>query len=196
MRRLKLVLGVGALMVAIMAASAAPAAADTVFSSGDKDDFCDFHDCDKDFCDFFDCDLVFNDRDRNFFDFGGGINQDVEQEAESGDIDQSFNVSQTGDNSNQTVGIQGVANTGNVQNVIDVVDTGNEAFNDGSFGDENCFFFAGEFICRDFDNRDFDVFDNDGTNFEFDDVGSSITVSPTNITSSDQQVNQAATASG
>jgi hypothetical protein len=42
------------------------------------------------------------------------------------------------------------------------------------------------------DNRFF--FDDDG-DFEFDNVGSSIEVSPTNTTSSDQKVNQAASAS-
>src|SRR5918997_3162816 len=190
--------------IAAMMLAAAPAAAQTttLLSSDNRDGFCDNDDDDHDgreecedivvffpffndfdeFCEDFDENFFCDDEERFLFD--GGITQETEQEAESGDIDQSFDVSQTGDNSNQTVGIQGVANTGNAQNVIDVVDTGNEAFNDGSFGDENCFFFAGEFICRDFDNRDFDVFDNDGTNFEFDDVGSSITVSPTNITSS------------
>ena len=53
-----------------------------------------------------------------------GIDQDVEQEAESGDVEQSFDVSGTGDNSNQTVGIQGTANTGNAQNAIGVIDAG------------------------------------------------------------------------
>src|SRR5919107_1366430 len=83
--------------------------------------------------------------------------EDFEQEAESGDVDQSFDVSQTGDNSNQTAGIQGVANTGNAQNQIGVFQIGSEA-----------------------------------DDFEFDDVGSSIEVSPTNTTSSDQDVDQAA----
>jgi hypothetical protein len=39
-------------------------------------------------------------------------------------------------------------------------------------------------------------FGSDADDFEFDDVGSSIEVSPTNITSSDQEVNQAASAFG
>src|SRR5918994_7136720 len=90
------------------------------------------------------------------------ITQEFEQEAESGDVDQSFDVSQTGDNSNQTVGLQGVANTGNAQNQIGLVDAGG------------------------FDGNDF--FDNG--DFEFDNVGSLIEVSPTNVTLSDQQVNQ------
>jgi uncharacterized membrane protein len=89
------------------------------------------------------------------------IGQEAEQESESGDVDQSFEVSQTGDNSNQCAGIQGVANTGNAQNQIGLIQYGSEA-----------------------------------DDFEFDEVGSTITVSPENSTECDQQVNQAATASG
>jgi uncharacterized membrane protein len=89
------------------------------------------------------------------------IGQEAEQESESGDVDQSFEVSQTGDNSNQCAGIQGVANTGNAQNQIGLLQYGSEA-----------------------------------DDFEFDEVGSTITVSPENSTECDQQVNQAATASG
>jgi hypothetical protein len=39
-------------------------------------------------------------------------------------------------------------------------------------------------------------FGSDADDFEFDDVGSSIEVSPTNRTSSEQEVNQAASAFG
>ena len=88
------------------------------------------------------------------------VSQDFDQEAESGDVDQSFDVSGTGDNSNQTAGTQGVANTGNAQNQIGVFQIGSEA-----------------------------------DDFEFDEVGSSIEVSPTTTTSSNQQVDQAASAS-
>src|SRR5918994_376694 len=168
MRRLKLVLGVAALMVAIMAASAAPAAAQTFFTTGDDDEECFFfddEDCffldDEEECLFFDdedCFFIDGD-DGGFFDFGEGIAQETEQEAESGDIDQSFDVSSTGDNSNQTVSTQGVANTGNAQNVIDVVQVGGDA-----------------------------------DDFEFDDVGSSITLSPSSTTESVQRVGQAASA--
>jgi maltose-binding protein MalE len=89
------------------------------------------------------------------------IGQESEQESESGDVDQSFTVTSEGDNSNQCAGIQGVANTGNAQNQIDLIQYGSEA-----------------------------------DDFEFDEVGSSIDVSPENSTSCDQQVNQAASASG
>ncbi len=89
------------------------------------------------------------------------IGQESEQETESGEVDQSFDVSQTGDNSNQCAGIQGVANTGNAQNQLDLIQYGSEA-----------------------------------DDFEFDEVGSSVEVSPNSTTTCDQQVNQAATASG
>jgi Ni/Co efflux regulator RcnB len=128
-------------------------------------DFCFFFDCnfDKDFfdefCDDFDGDF-FCDEEENFFG-GGDISQETEQVAESGDVWQSFDVSQTGDNSNQCVGVQGVANTGNAQNTINVFNLGGE-----------------------------------DAEFEFDDVGSTIDVSPVNTTTCDQAVNQAATAYG
>jgi len=95
------------------------------------------------------------------FDNGSGIGQEFDQEAESGDVDQSFDVSSTGDNSNQCVGIQGVANTGNAQNQIGVLQYGSEA-----------------------------------DDFDFEDNGASIEVSPENSTTCDQQVNQAASAFG
>src|SRR5918995_3447054 len=89
------------------------------------------------------------------------VTQGTEQEAESGEVDQSFEVTGGGDNSNQCVGIQGVANTGNAQNVIDLIQ-----------------------------------YDSDADDFEFEEIDSSIDVSPTNTTDCDQQVNQAASATG
>ena len=56
-----------------------------------------------------------------------GLYSGSEQEAESGDINQSFDVSNKGDNSNQCVGIQGAANTGNAQSATEVVQSGSEA---------------------------------------------------------------------
>jgi hypothetical protein len=186
------------------------------------------------------------------------ITQDIEQEADSGDIDQSFDVSQTGDNSNQTVGIQGTANTGNAQNAIGVIDAGDFNNNNDGFvfcdrdrdgnddGDDDCEDFNDGFVicdfdrdgdndeCEDFNNnndgfvfcdRDHDgrddgdddcfvvfpdrnddgffnddgrfiVNDNDdGDEFEIEDSGAEITMSPTNTTNSHQEVNQAAVAS-
>ncbi|MCA1719126.1 MAG: hypothetical protein LC781_20645 [Actinobacteria bacterium] len=147
MKRFKLILAVAATMAAIMAFSAAPAMAapeDRFFDDGFF-----FVDCDDfDFDGFCDDDFFFN---------GDGF-QDFEQEAESGDIDQSFDVSGSGDNSNQSVGIQGVANTGSAQNQIGVTQ-----------------------------------FDSDADDFEFEDVGSDIDVSPESSFQSDQRVNQSAT---
>jgi hypothetical protein len=91
---------------------------------------------------------------------GGGVTQESEQDADSGDLNQSFNVTGGGANSNQCVGGQVVGNTGNAQNQIGVIQYASE----------------GE--------------------FEFDDTGANIDVSPTNTTSCNQQVNQAASASG
>ena len=175
----KMILLAAMVAIAALMMAAAPAMADDNDGDGRDDvtfrllgdDFCDWYDChddDKDFCDWYDCN---NDDDDfcHFFDcrddsnnnnFVPAVTQDFEQEAESGDVDQSFDVSQTGDSSNQTAGIQGVANTGNAQTQLGVIDA-------GGFGD-----------------------------FEFDEVGSSVEVSPSSTTTCDQQVNQAATASG
>ena len=88
------------------------------------------------------------------------IEQDNEQEADSGEVNQSFTVTGGGDNSNQCVGAQGVANTGNAQNQINILQYASTV-----------------------------------DDFEFEEVGGTITVSPTNTTECDQQVNQAAAAS-
>jgi hypothetical protein len=122
MRRPVSVLIALVVMAAMLVALAAPALAnhrDFFDRFDNRFEDCFFVDgvlvCDDDFDrDFFDRD--FFDRDR--FDFDGDFAQEVEQDAESGDVDQSFDVSQTGDNSNQCAGIQGVANTGNAQNAV------------------------------------------------------------------------------
>lgn len=132
--------------------------------------------------------LAAPDRDRN----DRFVSHDVEQEADSGDVDQSFEVSGGDDNSNQTVGIQGVANTGNAQNFIGVSD----GFGDGFFCDEDLdgfcdvdgFFFDDGFFFGDFDG--------DGFDDEFEDVGASIVVSPEQVVTSDQELDQAASAFG
>ena len=114
----------------------------------DRDDFCDdFFDyndgfdrygfCDEDFDRDFFCD------DEDHFDFNDGFGS-FEQEAECGDIDQSFDVSGGGENSNQSVAIQGVANTGNAQNQIGVFQGPLDNFNGNDF-DKNDF-------CDEFDN--------------------------------------------
>jgi uncharacterized membrane protein len=87
------------------------------------------------------------------------VTQGTEQEAESGEVDQSFEITGEGDNSNQCAGIQGTTNTGESQNVLDVLQ-----------------------------------YESTADDFEFEEVGSDITVSPTNTTTCDQQVSQAASA--
>ncbi len=89
------------------------------------------------------------------------LDQETEQEGESGELDQSFSATQEGDNSTQCANIQGVGNTGNAQNVTDILQYGSTA-------DE----------------------------FEFEEVGSTITVSPTNSTTCTDRVQQAASAAG
>ena len=89
------------------------------------------------------------------------VTQEEEQEGESGELDQTFTVTGEGDNSTQCANTQRVGNTGNAQNLTDVLQYGSTA-------DE----------------------------FEFEEVGSTITVSPTNSTECTDQVNQAASASG
>ena len=140
---------------------------------------------------FFDDDDFDRFDDRGFFNNGfdgdGLLNQDFERESESGDVDQSFDVSNTGDNSNQCVGIQGASNTGNAQNQLGFTQFGQDGDFDDDF-DRDGFFF---------DNFDrFDRFDREAGDVEFDEVGSTIEVSPENTTTCDQQVNQAASAFG
>ena len=89
------------------------------------------------------------------------VTQEEEQEGESAELNQDFSATQEGNNSSQCVGIQGVGNTGNPQNITDILQYASTA-------DE----------------------------FEFEEVGSTITVSPTSSTTCTDQVNQAASASG
>jgi hypothetical protein len=89
------------------------------------------------------------------------VEQEDEQEGESGEIGQDFSATQEGDNSTQCAAIQGAGNTGNAQNVIDIIQYSGET-----------------------------------DDFEFEEVGSTIDVSPTNTTTCTDAVNQAASASG
>src|ERR671917_58115 len=85
------------------------------------------------------------------------VTQETEQEGESADLNQDFSATQEGDNSSQCANIQGVGNTGNSQNVIDIIQYSGEA-----------------------------------DDWEFEEVGADITLSPSNPVTCDQQVNQAA----
>ena len=190
MRRTKMVLAVVGLMIAMFVVLAAPAMANDHDNHHKNNDnyknnhhnrFFD-HDDDVRFV-FFDDDIFDDDFRHNRFFFDDNFDDDFDQDADSGDVDQSFVVTNTGDNSNQCANVQGVANIGNVQNQLGVSQFG-DSFG-GFDGDHRDHFFF-----RDFD---FDGFDDD---FEFEDSDASIEVSPSNSASCDQQVNQAATASG
>ncbi len=91
------------------------------------------------------------------------VGQEGEQETESGDVDQSFEVTSEGDNSSQCANVQGVGQTGNSQNQLDLVQ-----------------------------------FESEADDFEFDEVGSTITVNPNedvdDVYTCTTQVNQAASA--
>ena len=121
------------------------------------------------------------------------VSQENEQNADSGDLNQQSTITGGGDNSNQCVGQQITGNTGNAQNQISVLDVG--GFGNFDRNNNNRFFDNRFFDHRRFDNRFFDNGFNGG-DIEFDDTGASIDVSPTNTTSCDQQVNQAASATG
>ena len=155
------------------------------------------------FCDRFDFDC-------NNFVFGPEITQTNEQEVESGDATQNINVTGGGDNSNQTVGVQGVTNTGNATNNTGVIQASTpffDGFNNGrnDFCDfHNC---NRNDFCDQFDinncNRFFhdDGFFRDGFNgfntggeVEVQDTGN-LTISPSQTVTGNQQVNQAAAAS-
>ena len=92
------------------------------------------------------------------------VSQEGEQETESGDVDQSLEVTSGGDNSSQCANVQGVGQTGNSQNQLDLVQ-----------------------------------FESEADDFEFDEVGSTITVNPNedvdDVYTCTTQVNQAASAS-
>src|SRR5215210_4902843 len=98
------------------------------------DEFCEDLDgnliCDLDeFCEDFDGDFFCDDEEdeENLFDgFGDGLFQTSDQQAESGDVDQSFLVTGGGANSKQCVGVQGVANTGNAQIELNILNVGGE----------------------------------------------------------------------
>jgi len=98
----------------------------------DNNDWWDHNDWWKDHDDRNDDD--FDNRNDDFDNAAPVITQEFDQQAQSGDVNQSFNVSNTGDNSNQCAGIQGVANTGNAQNQIGVLQYGSTA-DDFSFED-------------------------------------------------------------
>ena len=162
------------LLASVVALAALMLAAAPAFAQDDNDNdfdlvFCDFDgdgDDDGDNCEF-------NHNDRDIFRNIGNvdvsptidISQDIDQDADSGDVSQPIDVTGGGDNSIQTVGVQPTANTGNAQNATGILQAAPiVAVNND---DNNGFFDDGRFIrCdRDGDGNDdgddCDDFDND-----------------------------------
>src|SRR5215204_3544625 len=101
--------------------------------------------------------------------------QDTDQDAESGDANQSGKVLNSGDNSNQCVALQPVANTGNAETDVDIIiETP-----------------AGHQYTKRFDLKDI----ADELDLDLEDIGSTIELSPEQKVECNQAVNQAATAS-
>src|SRR5215204_6604772 len=101
--------------------------------------------------------------------------QDSDQEGESGEIGQSGKVLNSGDNSNQCVALQPVANTVNAETDVDIIiETP-----------------AGHQYTKRFDLKDI----ADELDLDLEDIGSTIELSPEQRVECNQAVNQAATAS-
>jgi hypothetical protein len=149
MRRIKLVLAVAAAVAMLMVVSAPAMARD--FNNNDN--------------------VVFVDGFGHNGFFTSGLNQDIANESETGNVDLSFGVSQTGDNSNQSVTPLQFGNTGSNQNA--------QGFT--SFGGTP------------FDNNGFFPFDAFGSDVEL--SGGDFTFTPVLNAPSDQQVQQSSGAS-
>src|ERR671921_2295909 len=89
------------------------------------------------------------------------VEQESEQEGESGEVGQSFEVSSSGGSANQCAEILAAAQSGNAQNIQELIQT-----------------------------------DSDADDFESEDGGSSIDVSPESTEECEQTINQAASAAG
>jgi len=95
--------------------------------------------CDND-DDFNDCVIVDNrlvcddDDDEDFFGFDGADGFDIENESESGPVDLSFDVSNTGDYASQCVPATQFGNTGNFNNAPTFAQFGSGGFVDDFFG--------------------------------------------------------------
>lgn len=109
----------------------------------------------------------------------GEVSQDSELEAESAEVEQTFEVANSGDNSNQCADASGVANTGNSQPFTEVLQYASEA-DDFEFEDGG----SGQVL----------QFASEAGDFEFEDGDPDIAVSGSSTTTCAQQVNQSAAA--
>jgi hypothetical protein len=115
---------------------------------------------------------------------GEVVSQDSSSESESGEMGQTFEVADSGDNSDQCAGVQGVGNTAPVQGGANIIQYNSEA-EDFEFEDV-----GGSLL-------NIIQADSEADNFEFDGgEGEPLTVDGTNETACEQEVNQAGSASG
>jgi hypothetical protein len=114
---------------------------------------------------------------------GESITQDSSSGTESGDVGQTFEVTGSGDNSDQCAGVQGVTNTAPQQGGVDVLRYGSR---------------AEDFEFEDVGGSDLNILqaDSEAGNFEFDGGGGPLTVGGANETACDQKANQSGSASG
>jgi hypothetical protein len=160
-----MVSAMAALMAAIMVVMAAPAMAiDFDFDNHDDNDFNKFHFKDHDDDDDFD-------NFRGFNDFG---NLGVDNEAESGPVDQEFSVTNTGDYASQCVPALQFGNSGNFNNAPTFAQFGSGGFFDDDNDRRNHF----GFFDNDNDRRNHFGFFNDGGIGDFEPGGIEFSVSP------------------
>lgn len=113
---------------------------------------------------------------------GRGVTQEHSSESESADMGQTFEVTGSGDSSNQCAGVQGVGNTASQEGGINLIQYDSEA-DDFEFEDVG-------------GSLNLIQADSEADNFEFDGEGVPLTVGGNNETSCDQKANQAGSASG
>jgi hypothetical protein len=114
---------------------------------------------------------------------GESITQDSSSGTESADVGQTFEVTSSGENSNQCSGVQGVTNTAPVGGGIDLLQYNSE---------------AEDFEFDEVGGADLNILqaDSEAGNFEFEGDGAPLTVGGANETACDQKANQSGSASG
>ena len=185
MRRIILLFTAAAMMAVMMAVSAGPASALVIF---DRDN--DHNDNDR------------NDHNRNTFFFdrnndGGvfGPNFD-DQELESGSIETETDISIEGNNNNQCVGALQFGQTGNFSNQQGATQFDSGGFFFGHDGNNDRHWWNNDRDnWWDHDNDHFRFFGHDNDNGDLEFSGPEATFAPSNETTCDQEVQQAAAAS-
>jgi hypothetical protein len=114
---------------------------------------------------------------------GESITQDSSSGTESADVGQTFDVTGSGENSNQCTGVQGATNTAPVVGGIDLLQYNSE---------------AEDFEFDEVGGADLNILqaDSEAGNFEFDGGGEPLTVGGANETACDQKANQGGAAGG